>query len=196
MRITKLVQAALVAAAVAFSGAASADDAKSFMQSEQAKITTMLQKSASQKDLSDAMAKIVDYDALTIASFGVHWTNGDLNDGQKAEVKGLLRQLVENNYKKNLKKILDYKTDFGDPTGPDAAKHVKMKAQSNSNARNKANIEYVLRVDGSAWKIIDLITEGSSMTVNYYRQFHEMLTNKDKGYNFLVQKLKDSVAKG
>ncbi len=197
MRISKLVQAALIVAAVMFSGIASADDAKSFMQREQSKVTVLLQKNASQTDLSNALATIVDYDAFTIASFGEHWTNGDLDDGQKAEVKGLLRQLIENNYKKNLKKILDYKAEFGDATGPDTAKHVKMKAQSNANARTKANIEYILRADGSGWKIIELITEGSRMTVNYYRQFHEMLTNKqDKGYKYLVQKLKDSVAKG
>ncbi len=197
MRISRFVQAALVVAALMFSGVASAGDAKSFMEDRQTKIVSLLQKNATQADLSNALATIVDYDALTVASFGEHWTNGDLDDGQKAEVKALLRQLIENNYKKNLKKILGYKAEFFPATGPDTAKHVKMKATSNANARDKGNIEYILRADGSDWKIIELITEGSRMTTNYYRQFHDMLTNKtDKGYKYLVQKLKDSVAKG
>jgi len=169
------------------------------MQREQQKLVAMLQKNASQADLSNALAQLVDYDALTAASFGHWWTDKDspLDDARKAEVKGLLRTLIENNYKKNLKKILDYKAEFGEPSGPDNAKHVKMKAQSTSNARNKAHIEYILRLDGSQWKIIELIIEGSKTTANYYRQFDEMLSNpKEKGYNYLVQKLKDSIAKG
>jgi ABC-type transporter MlaC component len=197
MSFRKIVQAALIIATLALAGTASAgDDAKTFMQREQGKITAMLQRSASQAELSAALAQLVDYDALTAASFGKYWGDGTLDDAKKAEVKGLLRQLIENNYKKNLKKILDYKTEFADPTGPDSAKHVKMKAQSSTNARSKAHIEYILRVDGTSWKIIDLVTEQSRMTVNYYRQFDEMLRDSTKGYPYLVQKLKDAIAKG
>jgi ABC-type transporter MlaC component len=200
MRITRWVQrafqGALIVAALSVSGLASADDAKAFLQREQTKLTTMLQKSSTtQAELSNAMAQVIDYDALTRQSFGEHYINGDLNDAQKAEVKGLLRTLIEKNYKKNLKKILDYKAEFGDPTGDDAAKHVKMKAQSTSNVRDKARIEYILRANGSSWMITEFIVEGSPTTSNYYRQFHEMLTNKDKGYKYVVQKLQDSIAK-
>src|SRR5262249_6811202 len=122
-----------------------------------------------------------------------HW--GELNDSQKAEVKGLLRQLIENNYKRNLKKALDYNTHFGTADRAGDETRVKMKATANGG-RSDVHIVYVMRPEGSSFRGLDPVTEGSSVTMNYYRQFHEMLTNKDKGYNYLVQKLKDKVARG
>jgi ABC-type transporter MlaC component len=44
------------------------------------------------------------------------------------------------------------------------------------------------------YKVIDIITEGSSMTKNYYDQFHKMLTTADQGYPYLVQKLQKKIA--
>ena len=195
MRIRQLFQAAIIVGTVAFSGLALAEDAKAFVEREQTKIATMLGKSAQQGDLSNAMAAIVDYDTMTRKAFGRHWDG--LGATRQAEVSVLLRQLIENNYKRNLKKTLDYKTDFGKVVGNGDEARVKMKAKSlENNHAPPVTIEYVMRPEAAGWKIVDLVTEGSSLTANYYSQFDEMLTNKDKGYDYLVQKLRSKVAKG
>jgi ABC-type transporter MlaC component len=41
---------------------------------------------------------------------------------------------------------------------------------------------------------VDIVTEGSSLTKNYYDQFHRMLTTQGQGYSYLVQKLRDKIA--
>ena len=43
-------------------------------------------------------------------------------------------------------------------------------------------------------QVIDIVTEGSSLTKNYYDQFHRMLTTDGQKYPYLVQKLRDKIA--
>jgi hypothetical protein len=42
---------------------------------------------------------------------------------------------------------------------------------------------------------VDIVTEGSSLTKNYYEQFRRKMENPAEGYSNIVQKLKDKVAK-
>jgi hypothetical protein len=39
------------------------------------------------------------------------------------------------------------------------------------------------------------VTEGSSLTKNYYTQFDKMLSTPDQGYAHVVKKLRDKLAK-
>jgi ABC-type transporter MlaC component len=43
--------------------------------------------------------------------------------------------------------------------------------------------------------VIDIVTEGSSMTKNYYDQFHRMLTTEGQGYKYMTAKLREKIAK-
>ena len=45
------------------------------------------------------------------------------------------------------------------------------------------------------FKVVDIVTEGSSLTKNYYDQFRKKMHNPDEGYPNIVQKLKDKIAK-
>ena len=55
-------------------------------------------------------------------------------------------------------------------------------------------IDYVVRGSPGSYHVVDIITEESSLTKNYYDQFHRMLTNPDQGYSYLVKKLNDKIA--
>ena len=194
MRTRKLLQAAVVFTVLAFGGSALAEPAKDFAKKKQDDITALLNKSASDADVNRELAAVIDYDGLVKRCFGSHWSG--LNDGQKAEVTSLMRQLVEKNYQKNLKKTLKYKTEVKSDKTVGNETRVAIKASDNdSHHAPPVNIEYVMRPEGSSWKVIDIVTEGSSLTNNYYSQIHRMLTNKDQGYSYVVQKLKEKVAK-
>ena len=55
-------------------------------------------------------------------------------------------------------------------------------------------VDYVILANGDKYRVIDIVTEGSSMTKNYYDQFHRMLTTAGQGYPYVVQKLRDKIA--
>ena len=46
---------------------------------------------------------------------------------------------------------------------------------------------------GDDWKVIDIVTEGSSLVNNYKNQFHRII-QKD-GYEALIKRMKDKLAK-
>jgi ABC-type transporter MlaC component len=184
--------------------------AQTFVQAQHGKIATLLKQPATggrDSQLTAALDSFVDYEELTRRAFGEpcppalsnctdHWK--ELNDGQKNEVKTLLRQLVEKNYKKNLIKTLDYEVSY---TGAKAAalgdSKIRTEAQSKLKPRDpKVQVDYLVKgADGGNFKVVDIVTEGSSLTKNYYDQFHKMLITPGQGYPHIVKKLNEKIAK-
>ena len=74
---------------------------------------------------------------------------------------------------------------------------VRTQAQSKVNARDPVvQIDYVVQgAPNGPYHVVDIIAENSSTVTNYYRQFHQFLTNPSQGYPYLVQKLKDKIAR-
>jgi ABC-type transporter MlaC component len=209
MRIRHFLPAALLAFSVAtLAAAASADvaGAQSFVEREHGQIKKMVDANAPSAQVSRAIDDMVDYDELarrtmgspcplTVPSCTNHWK--DLNDEQRREVTGLLRKLVEKNYHKNLNKTRDYVVSYrgAKEQGENLAK-IRTEAKSKAKPRDPAvQVDYVIMGAGSNYKVIDIVTEGSSMTKNYYDQFHRMLTTAGQGYPYLVKKLQDKVNK-
>jgi ABC-type transporter MlaC component len=183
------------------------DPATTFVRAQHDQLRTLLRQPASparDTQLTAALAQMVDYDEMARRAFGQpcpaelpscknHW--GELSDAQKAEVSGLLRRLVEKNYRKNLAKTLDYDVSYqgASPASGDSAVHTE--ATSKSKPRDPAVlVDYVVHGSPGALHVVDVVTEGSSLTKSYYDQFHRMLTNPDQGYAYVVKKLNDKVA--
>lgn len=207
MRIRHFLSAALLAlSCTALAGSASADvaGAQSFIEREHGKIKKMVEHNASSAQVRHAIDSVVDYDELARRTLGKpcpvqirkctnHWDQ--LSAEQQAEVTKLLRQLVEKNYHKNLKKTRDYNVTYrgAKSEGKDLAK-VRTMAKSKKKPRDPAvQVDYVIQGQGDHYKIIDIVTEGSSMTKNYYSQFHRMLTTPGQGYPYMISKLQKKV---
>jgi phospholipid transport system substrate-binding protein len=202
-----------LASCIAFSGtyssSASADgnaDAQKFVQQEHVDIANIMRAKGNDAQINAVLDKFVDYDELARRSFGQpcppavggctnHWN--ELNEGQKNEVKGLLRQLVQKNYRKQLVKTLDYDIEYQDArTNQLGDAKVRTQAKSKAKPRDPAiQVDYLVRGTGGAYKVVDIVTEGSSLTKNYYDQFHKMLTTQGEGYPHVVKKLNDKIAK-
>jgi len=208
MRLPKLAFAFVLALApVVFAGNASADvaGAQSFVEKEHTAIKKLVEANAPQEQVRQAIDGMVDYDELarrtlgnpcppTVPSCTNHWN--ELKPEQRAEVTGLLRQLVEKNYRKNLTKTKTYDVSYrgAKEQGENLAK-IRTEAKSKEKPRDPAvQVDYVILGQGDRYRVVDIVTEGSSMTKNYYDQFHRMLTTAGQGYPYLVQKLKDKVA--
>ena len=115
----------------------------------------------------------------------------------KEEVKDLLKKLVEKNYRKNLVKTLDYEIAYKGAQDAGGDSKIRTEAKSKVNAREPAvRIEYLIGLkSGSTYIVKDIVTEGSSLTKNYYDQFHKMMTTPNQGYAHIVKKLNEKLAK-
>ncbi|MFO0680290.1 MAG: ABC transporter substrate-binding protein [Polyangiaceae bacterium] len=193
-----------------FAGTASAESAaETFFQAEQAKLQTLLRQPASparDAEVTKVMDRLVDYDELTRRAFGQpcpgtlktctdHWS--ELNDAQKTQVKDLLKKLIEKNYRKNLVKTLDFDITYKGAQEVGTDSKIRTEAKNKVNTREPSvRIEYLMGQKGASTYVVkEITTEGSSLTKNYYDQFHKMLTTADQGFPHIVKKLTEKLAK-
>lgn len=208
MRIRKLVVGLTLALACAsLPAVASADtaSAQTFVEREHGNLKKLVEQNASNDKIRAAIDGMVDYDEFTRRALGNPCPAGDskpcinhwdtLNQGQRDEIKGLLQKLIEKNYRRNLKKTKDYDVTYrgAKEQGENLAK-VRTEAKKKGDNRDAWRVDYVIRSQNGVDKVVDIVTEGSPMTVSYYRQFTKELGKDNSGYAKLVQKLKDKVA--
>jgi ABC-type transporter MlaC component len=201
----------VLVAGLALAGSASADQgegAQKFIQTEHVKLEAILRQPATaarDAQVTNTLETMVDYDELARRAFGQpcphaissctnHW--GELTDQQKTEVSSLLKQLVEKNYKKNLIKTLDYEVTYKGTKEIGGDSKIRTEAKSKLKPRDPAvQVDYVVKAYGNGFKVVDIVTEGSSLTKNYYDQFHKFLTTPGQGYPHIVKKLNEKIAK-
>src|SRR5262249_19370824 len=182
--------------------ASAADDPQSFVEQEHHQLEQLLkQPTSSGRDgqIQHILDSMIDYDDLTRRAFGEPcprteqgctdlWATYD--DAKKAQLRGLLRRLVERTYRRNLVKTLDYDITYKGTKDLGGDSKVLTEAKSKVKTREPAvRVDYVVRQTSNGWKVVDLITEGSSLTKNYYDQFKKMDT-----YDQIVKRLEDRIA--
>ncbi len=182
--------------------------AQEFVEQEHGKLLVLMRQSAGpgrDASISQELGRMVDYEELARRTFGKtcpatiprcqnHWD--ELTAPQKVEVTSLLRKLVERNYKKNLKKTLDYEVAFkGSRSIANGDTKIRTEAKSKVKVREApVTVDYVVVAAGTGFKVVDIVTEGSSLVKNYYEQFHRMLTTAGQGYPLVVKRLTDRIA--
>jgi ABC-type transporter MlaC component len=187
---------------------AHADDAQSFIEHEHAKLDRLLHEPASSTrdaEVDQALDGFVDYDELTRRAFGEPcpasipnctdlWVGYD--EKQRAEVRDLLSQLVRRSYRKNLTKTLDYEVSYRGSRESGGDTRVLTEAKSKLRPREPAvRVDYVVKQTGRGYRVVDIVTEGSSLTKNYYEQFRKKMENPSEGYPNIVQKLREKLAR-
>ena len=107
----------------------------------------------------------------------------------------MLADLVRQNLESKPHKTKDFDVSYSGAKdiGENVSK-IKTEAKSKAKPRDPAvQVDYVILGTGDKYRVIDIVTEGSSMTKNYYDQFHRMLTTEGQGYAYLAQKLRDKI---
>lgn len=209
MRFRQFVRAVFFGLSITtLSLAASADvaGAQVFVEREHGQIKKLVERNAPKSEVTRAIDAMVDYDEIAKRALGKpcpttlpkcmnHWD--ELNDAQKKEVTELFRGLVEKKYRENAYKTRDFDVSYRGTKeqGVDISK-VRTAAKNKTKPREPAvQVDYIIKSNGSTHKVIDLVTEGSILSKNYYDQSHKMLTTPGQGYPYFVQKLRDKINK-
>lgn len=165
--------------------------AESFVKTHQAELVTLLKadSSKSQRDkIHHVFDQILDYDTLARKSLGsATWKKR--SEAEREEFSGLLKDLVRQAYERNLRKTLNYQVTF-DGEVKDRGKYlVRTTAKSKSDKRQEpVSVDYVVTEASGKLLIIDIVTEGSSLTRGYRSQFKRIL--KKKGWDELIRLMK------
>jgi phospholipid transport system substrate-binding protein len=198
----------LAGGAAAGPSSAGTDDPLGFVQQQYRRIEQLLRAPSSgarDAQVQEALGAFVDYDELTRRAFGEPcpatepgcedlW-NG-YADAQRAELRQLLEQMVRKTYQRNLMKTLDYDVGYRGARDAGGEARVMTEAKSRLKPREPAvRVDYVVRQTQAGLKVVDIVTEGSSLTKNYYDQFRKKMHNPNEGYPNIVQKLRDKIAK-
>jgi phospholipid transport system substrate-binding protein len=211
MRLHLTIALAALASASAFltvPATATAEDAQGFIQREHTQLESVLHKPASaarDTEVNQGLDAFVDYEELTRRAFGepCHpslpncediWTT--YTDEQKREVTGLLKQLVRKSYRKNLLKTLDFDIAYRGTKDQAGDTRVVTEAQSKVNRHDPpVLVEYIVKQTPGGPRVVDIVTEKSSLTKNYYDQFRKKMHDPAQGYPNIVAKLKEKIAK-
>ncbi len=208
MRIRPFVSLSSAAIALALSSPAFAGDAENFIEREHAKLERLLREPPSPTrdgQINQALDGFVDYGELTRRAFGEPcppsvpscddlWAK--YADPQKDELRNLLSQLVRKSYRNNLVKTLDYEVAYHGARDTAGDTRVLTEAKSKSKPRDPSvRIDYVVKQTPEGYRVVDIITEGSSLTKNYYDQFRKKMNEPKEGYPNIVEKLREKISR-
>lgn len=148
--------------------------------------------SAEEKELAakvtESVRTFLDVDALGERALADHWST--LSDTQKTEYLSLLRGLIEDNYVKGLRANLEYKVVYkAESKKADGTRVVKTEIKTKRRGRAYTiKVEYVLELDGKAWRCFDVMTDGVGLVENYRAQFNKIIARD--GFDGLIAKMK------
>ena len=208
MRLRHIVTLSSAMGLLAVALPAHAEDAQAFIQREHTQLETILHKPASparDAEVNQGLDAFVDYEEMARRTFGVPchpslpncedlWSQ--LDDGKKAEVSELLKQLMRKSYRKNLLKTLDFDITYKGTKQQGAEVRVITEAQDKNKPHDPpVRVDYIVRQTDKGWTACDFVTEGSSLTKNYYTQFRTKMHDPALGYPNIVAKLREKIAK-
>src|SRR5580692_6583341 len=206
----RAVAAWLAGCLIATAATATAEDppAEVFVQQRHEHMEGLLRQPPSQprdEQVRQALGEFVDFDGLTHRAFGEPCPGSEpscedlwqgYSDAQRDEVRGLLEKLVRKTYEKNLLKTLDYDVGYRGARVNASDTRVMTEAHNRLKPREPAvRVDYVVTQTPEGMRVVDIVTEGSSLTKNYYDQFRKKMHDPAEGYPNIVAKLRDKLAK-
>ncbi len=163
-----------------------------FIKERQAKLAALLKAKGSDAKVEAIFDGMLDYETLGKKSLGKHWA--ERSKAEREEFQTVLKRLVRNAYRKNLRKTLDYKVTYKGQAKAKSGVLVRTVARSKANKREEpVAIDYLVHKVNGKWRVYDITTEGSSLTRNYRSQFNRVI--KKKGFTELMRRMKRKLDK-
>lgn len=150
---------------------------------------------------------VIDYDALTRRALGDPcpaatptcenlWARLDAQ--QRAEMTSLVTELVRSRVKRHASAVAGAPVAFlgvhPDPDGAVARVATSISDRRHEPGARDVRLDWVLANGGTGWHVVDVVTEGSSLTRNYYTQLRRLMDDPSRGYAFVVERLRQKIA--
>jgi phospholipid transport system substrate-binding protein len=133
----------------------------------------------------------LDFEELARRALGRHWAAR--TEAERKEFVGILRELIERNYVKQLRTNLGYKIEYRkESTEGDKAKVLTAVKVKKNRRTTEIIIEYKMRKANSGWMVYDVVTDEVSIVRNYRSQFNRII--RKESYEALVKKMRDKLA--
>ena len=186
---------ALSSLALAVAPLAYADDAsaQAFVTQAQGDLFKAVRAGKPDSEADKVFDRVLDYQVLAESALRDHWQG--LKDAERQEFVKLLSQLVRNSYRKNLKKTLGYAIEYKGTSPADGGELVLTVATSSTDKREEPmTIDYLVSKKSGTLRIVDVVTEGSSMVANYRSSFNRIM--KKGGFPDLIKRMQKKAASG
>ena len=128
-----------------------------------------------------------DFDEMSKRVLGKEWRK--MNDDEKKHFVSLFTKLLEHAYFGKIEAYSKQKVIFKDQ------RIKKDRAQVMTDVVDKdviVSVSYIMLLDGSLWKVYDIVVEGVSLVRNYMEQFKGIL--RKEGYASLLKQVEDKVS--
>jgi phospholipid transport system substrate-binding protein len=176
-------------------GTASAGEATDWVKSKQTelfKVAGEAKSDARDKKLNALFDEMIAYDEFCKASLGEQW--GKRSADEQKQFCNLLTELVRENYKKNIHKLVNYEVTYKGEDTADGVTTVKTSNKHKSKADEpELDVDFRTKKIGSKWKVIDIVTERASMVKTFRSQFTKVL--KEKDFPTLIAKMQKKLDK-
>jgi phospholipid transport system substrate-binding protein len=190
-----LLAAALAFATLFASGSAFAGPATDKVKAKQTELFSVVAQPktpARQTKLQGIFDQMLAYDVFARESLGKKWST--LDASQQQEFGEVLTKIVRNNYRRNLKKMLDFNIVYASEKPKGGAVVVATLAKHKTDAREPdIEIDFKMKTIDGRWMVVDIVTERASLVKTYKAQFLRIL-RKD-GYPKLISKLRKKLKK-
>lgn len=138
--------------------------------------------------LSTLVSELLDLEELSRQALRDHWDTR--TPAQREEFVSLLRQLVQEQYERNLERTMNYTVTYDGADVRGQVVTVRTLASSASNRRAPAvSIDYQMVKVGNTWRVFDISTDGVSLVRNYRTQFNRIIERE--GWDALIARMRE-----
>ncbi len=147
---------------------------------------------ARQAKLRAMFDEVLAYEVFARNSLGKKWA--DRSDAEQQQFSELLTKLVRNNYRRNLKNMLDYRIKYVGEKSKGDGTLVQSRAVHKTDLREpEIEVDFLVGKEGGKLMIVDIITERASLVKTYKSQFLRIL--RKNGFDKLIEKMEKKLAK-
>ena len=147
---------------------------------------------AKRSEMRKIVGGFLDFEELAHRSLARHWDG--LAPKQRSEFVGVLRDLIERNYIKQVHGQPNYDLRFRKEaiTSSEAIVDATLDT-SNDGKKVSVEMEYKLLYKGGHWLVYDVITDEQSMLENYRAEFYKIITKES--FDALLKRMKKRLEK-
>jgi phospholipid transport system substrate-binding protein len=147
---------------------------------------------AKRSEMRKIVSGFLDFEELAHRALARHWEG--LTAKQRSEFVGVLRDLIERNYIKQVHGQPNYDLHFRKEAITDGESTVNATLESSNDGKKvTVEMEYKLLFKGGHWLVYDVVTDEQSMLENYRAEFNKIITKES--FDALLKRMKKRLEK-